>query len=59
MLKEGWPRYEVGLVRSGALVISFRSTDRNSIAREAQRFREMELEEGRHFTVKMPEERRV
>jgi len=57
-LREGWPRYHVGLSGSGALVVRFGSTDRNSIEREAQRFRDMGLVEGRHFTVKMPEEGR-
>jgi hypothetical protein len=54
-LKEGWPRYHVGLSGSGALDVRFSSTDRNSIQREVQRFKEMGLEEGKHFTVKMPE----
>jgi hypothetical protein len=53
-LKEGWPEYHVGLTE-GALVVRFSSTNRNSIERETQRFREMGLEEGVHFTVKMPE----
>ena len=53
-LREGWPRYHVRLVE-GALVVSFSSTNPDSIEWEAQRFREMGLEEGRHFTVKMPE----
>jgi Fe2+ transport system protein FeoA len=56
-LIEGWPRYEVGLVE-GALVVRFSSTDRNSIQREAQRLKAMGLEEGIHFSVKMPEEGR-
>jgi hypothetical protein len=55
VLKEGWPEYYVGLTRSGALVVRYHSTDPNSIKREAQRLREMDLEEGRHFSVKMPE----
>jgi hypothetical protein len=54
-LIEGWPRYHVGLARSGALVVRFGSTSPDSIERERQRLREMGLEEGRHFTVKMPE----
>jgi hypothetical protein len=54
-LKEGWPRYEVGLTRSGALVVRFTSPNPHSIGREAQWSREMGLEEGVHFTVKMPE----
>ncbi len=56
-LKEGWPKYFVRLVK-GALVVSFISTSPDSIAREAQRLRELGLEEGRHFSVKMPEEGR-
>ena len=55
VLMEGWPKYEVRLVRSGALVVRFSSPNPDSIAREAQRLKEMGLEEGRHFTVKMPE----
>ena len=54
VLMEGWPKYEVGLVE-GALVVRFNSTDRNSIEQEAQRLRDMGLEEGRHFSVKIPE----
>jgi hypothetical protein len=57
-LREGWPRYHVGLSGGGALVVRFGSTDRNSIEREAQRFWDMGLVEGVHFTVKMPEEGR-
>jgi hypothetical protein len=55
-LKEGWPKYEMGLMRSGALVVRYRSTSRKNIEREAQRLRDMGLEEGSHFSVKMPEE---
>ena len=54
-LREGWPRYHVGLARSGALVVKFGSTRRDRIERERQRLREMGLEEGVHFSVKMPE----
>jgi hypothetical protein len=57
-LMEGWPMYHVGLTRDGALVVKFSSPNPNSIKREVQRFRKMGLEEGRHFTVKMPEEGR-
>jgi len=53
-LREGWPRYHVRLVE-GALVVSFSSTNPDSIEWEAQRFREMGLEEGRHFSVRMRE----
>jgi hypothetical protein len=55
VLKEGWPKYYVGLARSGALMVIFGSTSLDSIEREAQRLRDMGLEEGRHFSVKMPE----
>jgi hypothetical protein len=55
VLKEGWPKYKVGLSGSGALEVKFSSTDLDSIQREAQRLGEMGLEEGRHFSVKMPE----
>jgi hypothetical protein len=55
VLMEGWPEYYVGLVRSGALMVRYHSTDPDSIEREAQRLREMGPEEGRHFSVKMPE----
>jgi hypothetical protein len=58
VLKEGWPKYEIGLSGSGALVVRFGSTSPNSIQQAAQQLREMGLEEGRHFTVKMPEEGR-
>ena len=54
VLKEGWPKYLVRLAK-GALEVRFGSTDRNSIEREKQRLENMGLEEGRHFTVKMPE----
>jgi uncharacterized protein YdhG (YjbR/CyaY superfamily) len=54
VLKEGWPKYLVRLVE-GALVVTYRSTDHDNIEREAKRFREMGLEEGRHFAVKTPE----
>jgi len=55
VLMEGWPKYEVGLARSGALVVKFVSTNPDSIKQVAQRLREMGLEEGEHYTVKMPE----
>jgi hypothetical protein len=53
-MREGWPRYYMGLVE-GALVVIYRSTDPDSIEDETRRFREMGLKEGRHFSVKMPE----
>jgi hypothetical protein len=53
-LREGWPRYYVGLAE-GALVIRFGSTSPESIEREARRLRAMGLVEDVHFTVKTPE----
>jgi hypothetical protein len=58
VLKEDWPKYYVGLARSGALVVRYMSTNLSNIEREAQRLREIGLEGGKHFTVKMPEEGR-
>ncbi len=55
VLMEGWPKYEVRLSGSGALVIRFESTNPDSIKQVARRLRDMGLEEGVHFTVKMPE----
>jgi hypothetical protein len=54
-LREGWPKYHVGLARSNALDVRYQSTNSGNIEREAQRLRDMGLEEDRHFTVKMPE----
>jgi hypothetical protein len=53
VLKEGWPKYEVGLAK-GALMVRFTSTNSGNIEREAQRLKEMGLKEGVHFSVKMP-----
>ena len=53
-LMEGWPQYEVGLAKGG-LKVRFSSTNSDSIEQEARRLREMGLEEGRHFSVKIPE----
>jgi hypothetical protein len=53
-LREGWPKYYVGLSSSGGLEVRFSSTNPDNIEREAQRLRDMGLEEGRHFMVKMP-----
>jgi len=54
VLKEGWPKYHVGL-KDGALEVRFRSPNPDSIEQVAQRLRDMGLKEGKHFTVKMPE----
>jgi len=53
-LREGWPKYNVQLTE-GALVVRYRSTNPESIERIAEELRKMGLEEGRHFTAKMPE----
>jgi hypothetical protein len=58
VLMEGWPKYEVGLTSSGALVVRFSSPNLDSIEREKQRLRDMGLVEGVHFSAKMPEEGR-
>jgi len=55
VLREGWPKYGVWLTNTSALVIRYRSTNPDSIEREAKRLRDMGLEEGRHFAVKTPE----
>jgi hypothetical protein len=57
ILKERWPKYHVRLAK-GALEVRFGSTNSGNIEREAHRLREMGLKEGKHFTVKMPEEGR-
>lgn len=54
VLKEGWPKYEVRLTKD-ALVVRFSSPNPDSIKQVAQRLRDTGLEEGRHFSVKMPE----
>ena len=53
-LREGWPKYNVRLTHSGALEVRYRSTSPKSIERIAEELRRMGLEEGKHFTVKMP-----
>jgi hypothetical protein len=55
VLVEGWPKYYVGLSGGGALEVKYQSTNPDSIRREVQRLENMGLEEGKHFTVKMPE----
>jgi hypothetical protein len=54
-VREGWPKYLIGLDHHGALLVRFASTAPDSIRREAQRLENMGLKEGRHFSVKMPE----
>jgi hypothetical protein len=53
-MREGWPKYHVGLTE-GALMVRFGSPNPDSIEREAQRLEKMGLKRGVHFTVKMPE----
>jgi len=55
VLMEGWPKYGMRLTRSGALQVTYHSTDPDSIEREAQRLEKMGLKRGVHFTVKTPE----
>jgi hypothetical protein len=55
VLMEGWPKYKVGLTRSGSLEVRFVSTSPDSIEREAQRLEKMGLKRGVHFSVEMPE----
>jgi hypothetical protein len=57
VLREGWPKYEVRLVRSGALELRFGITNPNNVMREVQWLRDMGLVEGKHFAVKMPDGR--
>jgi hypothetical protein len=54
VVKEGWPKYHVGL-NKGALEVKYQSTNPRRIEREKQRLENMGLEEGKHFTVKMAE----
>jgi hypothetical protein len=54
VLKEGWPKYHVGLAK-GALEVKFGSTNLDSIKQEVQRLEKMGLKRGVHFSVKMPE----
>jgi hypothetical protein len=52
-LKEGWPKYHVGLT-GNSLVIRYMSTNPGNIEREVRRLREVGLAEGAHFTARMP-----
>jgi hypothetical protein len=53
---EGWPKYHVGLARSGALDVKYQSTNSDNLRREAQRLEKIGLKRGVHFTVEMPED---
>jgi hypothetical protein len=55
VLKEGWAKYGVWLARGNVLEVKYHSTSRKNIEREAQWLRDMGLEEGKHFSVKMSE----
>jgi len=57
VLREGWPKYHVGLAE-GALVVRYKTTNPDNIEREKLRLKEMGLKEGKHFSVKMLEEGR-
>jgi len=54
-VREGWPKYYVGLDHSGALEVKYQPTNPSNMEREVQRLRAMGLVEGVHFTVKTPE----
>jgi hypothetical protein len=58
MLREGWPKYNVGLAGSGSLEVRFVSTNLDSIEQMAQQLEKMGLTRGDHFTVRLPEEGR-
>ncbi len=51
VLKEGWPKFYVGLSNAGGLEVRYRSTDPDSIEQVAQRLEEMGLKRGVHFSV--------
>jgi Arc/MetJ family transcription regulator len=53
VLKEGWPKYHVGL-NKGTLEVRYTSTNPDSIEQIAEKLRKMGLVEGVHFTVRMP-----
>ena len=53
-LREGQPKYHVGLSSGGALVVRYETTNSGNIEQEAQRLEKMGLKRGIHFTVKMP-----
>jgi hypothetical protein len=55
VVREGWPKYYVGLSGGGALDVRFGSFRRDRLEREAQRLRGMGLVAGVHFSAKMPE----
>jgi len=55
ILKEGWPKYHVGLSGGGALVVRYETTNPDSIQQVARRLNEIGLVEGIHFTMKMSE----
>ena len=57
-IREGRPKYSVGLI-GYTLAVRYQTTNPGNIRREVKRLREMGLEEGRHFTAKMPESRRA
>jgi hypothetical protein len=56
VLREGWPKYYVGLTNNGALVVEYRSTNLDSIKQVEQQLKQMGLEKDVHFTVKIPKD---
>jgi len=55
-LREGWPKYYVGLTNNGALVVEYRSTNLDSIKQVEQQLKQMGLEKDVYFTVKIPKD---
>jgi hypothetical protein len=53
-LREGWPKYYVGLARSNALDVRYQSTNPDNIEQVAQWLEKRGLKRGVHFSVKMP-----
>jgi hypothetical protein len=53
-LKEGWPKYSVGLI-GYTLAVRYQTTNPGNIRREVKRLRARGLVEGVHFSARMPE----
>jgi hypothetical protein len=55
VLREGWPKYYVGLTSGGALLVKYETTNSGNLEREVQWLEKMGLKRGVHFSVKTPE----
>jgi len=55
-LKEGWPKYLVRLDHHNSLEVRFASPNPDSIQQVARQLNGIGLVEGKHFSMKMPEE---